>query len=401
MTTTPFSAQASASGYIYQVKLALLLLLEADEEYSLTLETLDDIVFETGGSPIDLIQSKHHCSRAATLTDSSPDLWKSLRIWSEHLHNGLISLPGLRLTLATTASAPDDSIASSLRRGRDSDRSELRSRLVDIANSSDNKALEPCFKSFLSLDEDAQQALVNSIYVADKSPSMDDIDLEVKHRLGLGIRKEHVELVQERLYGWWWGQAMQQLNSGTSIAPIRRFTVAEKIADLNDEYKPDSLPIEFEEAIPPSGIDPTADGRLFIRQLRAIGLKTGRIEKAILDYYRATEQRSKWVREDLLVDTELERYERRLIDEWQRFSDACIENLTAIQLTDEVALQGCGKKIYDHFELEANHRIRERVTAMYIMRGSFHILADLLPPKIHWHPEFVNRLKTLLATAEK
>jgi hypothetical protein len=30
------------------------------------------------------------------------------------------------------------------------------------------------------------------------------------------------------------------------------------------------------------------------------------------------------------------------------------------------------------------------------MRGSFHMLADQDPPRVWWHPRFVERLRTLL-----
>ena len=41
------------------------------------------------------------------------------------------------------------------------------------------------------------------------------------------------------------------------------------------------------------------------------------MEFAIRDYYRAFEQRSRWAREDFLVDGELENYERELVEAWQ------------------------------------------------------------------------------------
>jgi hypothetical protein len=43
-------------------------------------------------------------------------------------------------------------------------------------------------------------------------------------------------------------------------------------------------------------------------------------------------------------------------------------------------------------------RIRERVTEPYVVRGGFHILANVKPlPRIYWHPLFLNRLRELLA----
>ena len=48
------------------------------------------------------------------------------------------------------------------------------------------------------------------------------------------------------------------------------------------------------------------------------------------DYYRAFNQRASWVRNNLLYIDELDKYERRLIDEWERefamMADALEEN---------------------------------------------------------------------------
>ena len=115
-----FSAQESALGYLYQARYALWLLLNGPEEQEVVLETVDDIVLGQDGTPRDLLQTKHN-SVPARLTDASSQLWKTLRVWSTHVKDGLIRVPPTTLTLITTAQAPVGSIASVLRpdRGRD------------------------------------------------------------------------------------------------------------------------------------------------------------------------------------------------------------------------------------------------------------------------------------------
>jgi CRISPR/Cas system type I-B associated protein Csh2 (Cas7 group RAMP superfamily) len=61
------------------------------------------------------------------------------------------------------------------------------------------------------------------------------------------------------------------------------------------------------------------DEQIFIEQLKLIALSDVRLKRAIRDYYRAYQQRAKWIREDLLYINELENYENKLVDEWQRF----------------------------------------------------------------------------------
>ena len=74
-------------GYLYQVRLALFLLLEAKTSLELRFEKLDDISFETNGEPKELLQAKHHIGRRANLTNSSSDLWSTLRVWIHNVSN--------------------------------------------------------------------------------------------------------------------------------------------------------------------------------------------------------------------------------------------------------------------------------------------------------------------------
>jgi hypothetical protein len=86
-----------------------------------------------------------------------------------------------------------------------------------------------------------------------------------------------------------------------------------------------------------------------------------------------------------------------LVDEWERFSAAFLEELMDTQ--DELALKQCGRKILNHMEFDTDYlRIREKVSEPYIKRGSFHMLADDLTgkPRVWWHPLFMKRLETQL-----
>jgi len=79
-----FSAGESVLGYLYQSRYALYLLLTRIDS-NITIEKLDDITFEEGFSPIELLQLKHHVNSTASLTNSCPDLWRTARIWCDSL----------------------------------------------------------------------------------------------------------------------------------------------------------------------------------------------------------------------------------------------------------------------------------------------------------------------------
>jgi hypothetical protein len=172
--------------------------------------------------------------------------------------------------------------------------------------------------------------------------------------------------------------------------------VHSKIVDISDQLKPDSLPIDFLSAFPPASLDPNTDDRLFVQQLRAIAINEKRIEKAMLDYYRAFEQRGRWVREDLLIDDDLIEYEKKLVDEWERRALAIMDEISRENTTEEEQ-RLVGLRVYSWVDQEADIRIRPNVTEEYVLRGSYHLLADENPPRVWWHPKFLERLEQLLS----
>ncbi len=397
---TEFSAGPQALGYYYQVRHALYLILENREEAELSIESLDDVVFEEGGSSVELIQVKHHIDRKASLTDNSADLWKTIRVWSTNLNEKRILFPDILLTLVTTAKAPDGSIASLLRPDPDPNRDSKSAnrRLIDIATNSNNESLKQAFEAFMILSSRQREELVNSIQVLDISPNISDTANKIKEKI-LGVRREHLDGLYERLDGWWFEKVIYHL-SGKSRDTITRYEVYDKIVEITEQFHPDALPIDFLDAEPPTSLDSEGANRRFVHQLSIIMVKNRRIEKAIMDYYRAFEQRSRWVREDLLIGDELEKYEKKLVDEWDRHFLA-LEDEFSIDGAREEELQKFGRQIYKWADVEADIRIRHQVTEKYVMRGSYHILADQDPPRVWWHPKFIERLETLLTVKEE
>ena len=114
------------------------------------------------------------------------------------------------------------------------------------------------------------------------------------------IRREFRDSVFERLEGWWNDMIVNLLTCKRADA-IYGYEVSDKLSAFADEYKSDNLPITYRGKAPAGEIDAENDPRLFVAQLREIGVGSNRIRNAILDYYRAFEQRSAWARETLLV----------------------------------------------------------------------------------------------------
>jgi hypothetical protein len=113
----PFGAAAPAIGYLYQCRYALWRLLirsRTDAVAELSIERLDDIAFDQGTDQ-ERLQTKHSIRRRASMSDASPDIWKTLRVWSEGIIAGTLDVPGAVLSLVTTAIAPNGGAAACLR----------------------------------------------------------------------------------------------------------------------------------------------------------------------------------------------------------------------------------------------------------------------------------------------
>jgi hypothetical protein len=390
--TTDFSAGAQALGYLYQARYALWLLLNREEELELSIEALDDVEFDDKGNPRELLQLKHH-NRSISLTDTSSELWKTLRIWSSHFNNGKISPSSTILTLATTSVATANSIAAKLRSDITRNPMEACQALTEIARSSSNESLKDAFTEFLKLSEEDRFYLIRSVYILDQSTDIQDTAELIKERIKFSVDRTHRDGLYERLEGWWFNKVVCHLSSKVAV-PISGFEVSDQINNIARQFQPDALPIDFLDA-EPERIDAEGDNRLFVRQLKAIAVHNKRIENAIVDYYRAFEQRSRWAREHLLIGEELQQYEKRLVDEWGRLSLAIADD-NNFNTLDEPELQQIGRKIYNWAEQEADYKIRTNVTEPYILRGSYHMLADDNPPRVWWHPKFTERMLQVL-----
>ncbi len=390
-----FSAKESGLGYLYQARYALWLLLDGPEERELVIEGLDDIVLGQDGTPLDLLQTKHNVV-PARLTDASPQLWKTVRIWSTHIRDGRVQVPPTTLTLVTTAEAPAGSIAYSLRPGLGRDCTTALDKLKEIAANSSNNDLKTAFAAFSDLTQEQQLQLVEAVHILDSSPGISDIGVIIRDRIRAAVDRQNRDALYERLEGWWFGKVVEQLRSN-GLLPIAGFEVYDKLRAIAEQFGPNALPIDYLDA-KPNSIDPQADSRMFVQQLRVIDVGIPRIEKAILDYYRAFEQRSRWAREELLVGDEVESYERRLIDEWERFAAAISDELPPT--VSEMELKKVGRQIFNWMEQTADLRIRPNVTEPYVMRGSFHILANKPAPSVWWHPKFLERVSEILTEPE-
>lgn len=392
---SPFSAAEQGLGYIYQARFALLKVLELPEDSSLLLEKEDDVDFDDAWGRKSLISLKHKAV-GETVTDLAHDFWKSVRIWLAHYKaNGRISCDS-RFMLFTTATVSVDSVLTKFT-DDDADGEERAQTVKEPLAKSKSVMVAAVSDELATLTAAELNDFYSRITIADAALRITEIPRVVIDQHLRTIRRELRQFLFERLEGWWMDQVIRLL-AGERTVPITGIEVSDKLSSMAEEYRNDNLPITFRQR-QPDEIDVAKDPRLFVEQLRALGLSTTRLQNAIIDYYRAFEQRSSWARENLLVSNEIEEYEDRLIDEWTRYKEVTFETIT--DKSSNAACLAAGRELYRWAELETTAlRIRERVTEPYVVRGTFHILANARPrPHVYWHPRFLAKLAGILGKA--
>jgi hypothetical protein len=373
----------------------LLKILELPESSAVFIEKEDDVEFISENG-IRSLGSLKHKAGGDKLTNLSIDFWKSVRIWLAYYRKtGGIASNG-RFLLFTTADLGEGTFLFLFTNdaGGDEDRVE---QTQAVLNTSKSELIGKVREALKPLSEEELSDFYSRITIIDATPRITDLPALIDLHLRT-IRREFRAAVFERLEGWWMDLAIKMM-AGERNEPVFGYEVSDKLSAIAEEYRDGNLPITFRGRLPDGQIDVANDPRLFVKQLRILDLSTARIRNAIIDYYRAFEQRSSWARESLLISGEIEEYEDRLVDEWGRYREIVFERLTGT--SEEEACLAAGKELYNWVEMETLAlRIRERVTEPYVVRGAFHILANASPrPRVYWHPRFFERLQQLLGIA--
>ena len=388
-----YNASASMLGYLYQVRVALLWALQQAKvgEFTVSLETLDDVTFEANGIPISVLQTKHSIVKKANLTDTSADLWKTLRVWLVGSASGEVPTE-TSLFLITTSSITEGTAAHALcvqapvRNVQDA-----CSRLRQAASTSSNDALKDVFAAFLALSQLDQEKLLNRVVVVPDEGNASEILAKIEQELHW-MTLHHQKTALEHLEGWWFKRVVHELvNDGCGIS---RTELEAQISDIQESLKPDSLPIDdaIEKLLVALDQLPEFSGRNFYRQVELVGAGKNRILNAINSYQQAFAQRSQWTRVELLFDTDISKYESTLRTEWSLKRDQICDELGDSPADD--AMAKAGREVLKWAE-DVVLPIRPNVAAHWVCRGSLHMLADEL--KIGWHPNYVDRLSEILA----
>lgn len=389
-----YNASPSLAGYIFQCRLALLFglhMLKKKPNGHISIEKFDDVAFDTNDIADCLIQAKHHI-KPKSLSDVSVDLWKTMRIWIEHFKQGALTASDLRFNLITTATASSGSAMELLRPGAGSaEIIEARKLLCQAAKDSTNKDSLVGREAFLELTNIEAEALLGRIDVLDQHPNLIDVMGEIEGELIL-LSPNHVSSVAEYLEGWWLGVVGKCLmTEGSASIPVQHIII--KASEIGNMFKSDNLPVDDPDALGAKDYTVDDESAVFVRQMRAVKFNEPALHRGVQDFYRAAAQRSKWARENLLLDGEASKYDSGLRDRFERKFDAGIEDVVS---GDEESAKKFGRQMC-HWASQQEVQFRN-VVETWITAGSFHSLSDRL--EIGWHPDYLSLLSISAVTED-
>jgi len=224
-SVSTFGAGASMVGYLYQVRIALLWAIRRSRvsNFTVSVETLDDVSFDVGGDPAAVLQTKHSLNAAATLTDLSPELWKTLRVWMVGLASGEVPLDTARFLITTSEAQLGSACAALCIDGPGRNVVEAAKRLKHAATTSSNSDLKTAFDTYLALDENEREQLLSRIYVVSAQPDAVAILQQLQAELYY-VSLHHQDLSVQMLEGWWFKRVLNELVHPDGGIPRARST---------------------------------------------------------------------------------------------------------------------------------------------------------------------------------
>jgi len=385
-----FSATDSLMGYLYQCRYALLQSIQrlrTQTEFNVSIETLDDVVFEENGKPLELLQIKHKIKNKADLSDYSTDLWKTIKIWCECISKGEI-MPDTNFFIFTTGIVPNKTAASYLKCEK-SRRNTLKALeiLNEVTKKSENIKHKKYYDAFNSLEESEKEELLKKVFIVDASPSISDITELLREEMYYTVHKEHLNLFLEHLEGWWFRRVIDFITK--TPRPILSQEIDAQIDKIREEFKRDNLPID-KEILLATVNEEEYHHRIFVKQLNMIEINDTSMYYAIRNYFRAFEHRSKWSRNDLLLIGELDEYEDQLIEKWEIHFRRMQEKIGQKAANEEKIK--AAKVLYEWIE-DFSIPIRSSFNHPFLTSGSYQMLSE--KKRIGWHPDFEVLIKKL------
>jgi len=390
MPDSRFEATDSSLGFYYQSSYSLILLTRSDDDGAVSVETTDDVLLNSGGTP-SLHQLKHSMGTPPKLTVKNDGLWNTIGNWLS-----LRDWPRYEFVFVTCAELSSESnlcgLASTSREGIDAALRSLENEAESVLNplkkeghkkSPEHRVRKSACVRFLAISPEERKQFVSKLTLITSSFNAGEIPEQIsRHALGMypvSLRNN----LAERLIEWWDRRVARSLLK-LSPRQITKLELLEQLSHLHAELREPYLPADFHTKIPDS-LDSELGG-FMERQIEIVDGGQQRLERAARDRWRARNQRERWLADELAFAEELSDFNDRLIEAWRdKHGPMCDDKARA----DNDEQKAAGRDMLDWSHEGAalsGIEIREGVGFPFFIRGSLQQLSEEL--LVGWHPKF-------------
>jgi len=231
-------------------------------------------------------------------------------------------------------------------------------------------------------------SLLEALLIFDNAPNITNVRAEIEDLLIFAVPSQYLCKLVDHLEGWWFAAVIRSLMDSAEPS-ITLLALRTKIDEIATAFKQGELLLSPAVEAAPDAASLASDSLIFVKQMHWVGIGQSAMDAAKRDFYRATTQRSEWVRENALLDGEAQRYDDALVDRWER---ECEAQADGADLSSDEKRKAHGRIIF-HWANRYQAPFRNRHEA-WLTSGSYHVLADNI--RVGWHPDF----RTLFETNE-
>lgn len=386
------NAVDSTLGYNFQTLHALIVLLRADDDESVTIELTDDVTLHhkpwTGSEPDDSRFQVTHSIKGQLpeITSSSAKLWKTLRIWASEYN------PKERYFLLTCANVSPELKPLTAAGG---DRATVQQLLVTEAQRVVGEAQQKVHEhkdrlggcqAFLALSSSERFQLLERIELCVGSPNILEIDAIIDKQLRNVGRPEKRKKMAAWLRGYWMNRACLSL-TGEAPRHIRKGELLQCLEDLANMLSGNVLPADFDTAQPPAGT-PTPD--MMRKQIELVKGGMSRVQRAKSAHWKSRNQRQKWLEDDVSIASRLNEYDTKLVNAWgDRHGPMCDDTCSSTEVEKEK--HGCELLDWSHNDAPKwPFTFGRGPVPAFVTQGTYQDLANRLV--VGWHPDFKSLL---------
>lgn len=386
------NASASAAGFGYQYERALHRIFHSSHpDTRFGIETADDIEEQfplAGGMRVILEQDKLTTGVSHTLQDSSKNVWNTIRNWLKALPDTQAEFSAIEFVLVTNQIVPHTTLVSTLSNATSaSSVAEAIKVLREHAKTISGAVADIASEVISHSDEDLGY-VISRFHVVD---GMDDITL--KNAIFAALQfpegmETHQQLVYDCLVGQLFADCQASWKKGIPFWTTAKPFFTRKHMLFDNFIAESWTPLTQEQTDFQQLIEDYGDLSLpFINQLRSINLRERTVHVELGHYWAAYSERTRLLKENRILPSDLFNAECELRDKWQANRDAhCVKT---DKDPEDFNVEDF-KAVYLQTSTPASFTLKMgRVTSnfRYLMLGTYHHQAngDDTDHPIHWH----------------